>query len=78
MITHYHCAQAHPEDVIRDTCAICGGSDEAATDWISCDSCNNWVHFSCDGRTNLGTFKDYAKGNGATYNCIKCANAKRA
>lgn len=71
-------AQAHPEDVIQETCAICGGTDEAATDWVSCDSCNNWVHFSCDGRSHLGTFKDYAKGNGATYNCVNCSNAKRA
>jgi hypothetical protein len=33
----------HPEDVTGDTCILCGGSEEAATDWISCDSCGSWV-----------------------------------
>jgi hypothetical protein len=70
--------QAHPEDVTGDKCAICGGSDEAATDWISCDSCNAWVHFSCDQQPQLGAFKDYAKGNGRTYVCPSCTDAKRA
>lgn len=36
--------QAHPEDVQRDAvCAICGGGDETATDWIACESCSQWV-----------------------------------
>ncbi|CAL8464121.1 g3656 [Coccomyxa elongata] len=68
--------QAHPEDIRQDKCEICNGSDESATDWISCDQCNKWVHFSCDRRPNMGSFKDYAKGNGATYICVNCSNAK--
>ena len=42
--------QAHPEDVTGDRCALCGRGDEWATDWISCDACDCWVHFSCDPR----------------------------
>lgn len=64
--------QAHPQDVTSSTCSICGGSDEKATDWISCDSCDKWVHFSCDKRPDLGAFKDYVKGNGRTYECPSC------
>jgi hypothetical protein len=33
----------HPEDVTGDTCILCSGSEQAATDWISCDSCGSWV-----------------------------------
>ncbi|KAF6260727.1 hypothetical protein COO60DRAFT_1505165 [Scenedesmus sp. NREL 46B-D3] len=39
--------QAHPQDVVVDRCTLCGRGEEAgATDWIACDSCNSWVHFS--------------------------------
>lgn len=38
----------HPEDVTGDTCILCGGSEESATDWISCDSCGSWVRTCCD------------------------------
>ncbi len=33
----------HTEDVTGDSCALCGGGEEIATDWISCDSCQHWV-----------------------------------
>lgn len=66
--------QAHPEDVTTDRCSICGGAEEMATDWVSCDSCNTWVHFSCDDRPGLGTFKDYAKTDGLMYICADCAS----
>lgn len=49
--------QAHPEDVIREHCALCNRGDDHAHDWVCCDSCNTWVHFSCDTRTSLGSFK---------------------
>ncbi|KAK9844911.1 hypothetical protein WJX74_008601 [Apatococcus lobatus] len=69
--------QANPADVTGDHCAICGGSDEVSTDWISCDMCNIWVHFGCDRRPYLGTFKDYSKSNGRNYTCPRCAETKR-
>jgi hypothetical protein len=37
-----------------DTCTLCGHGEELATDWVSCDQCNTWVHFSCDKRPFLG------------------------
>lgn len=70
-------AQAHPDDVIGDTCAICGGSEDIATDWISCDQCDQWVHFSCDQRSYLGAFKDYSKGQGQNYTCPTCHDKRQ-
>ncbi|CAK0786305.1 hypothetical protein CVIRNUC_009518 [Coccomyxa viridis] len=64
---------AHPEDMLGDTCALCARGDEQATDWVCCDRCGSWRHFSCDTRPGLGAFKDYSKGKGATYICFKCA-----
>ena len=49
--------QAHPEDVIREQCALCHRGDDHAHDWVCCDTCDNWVHFSCDSRSDLGSFK---------------------
>ena len=49
--------QAHPEDVIREQCALCSRGDEHAHDWVCCDTCNTWSHFSCDTRPDLGAFK---------------------
>ena len=69
--------QAHPEDITGDACAICGGSEDIATDWISCDMCDSWVHFSCDKRPYLGAFKDYAKGQGQNYTCARCHDTKK-
>ncbi|KAK9800299.1 hypothetical protein WJX73_007633 [Symbiochloris irregularis] len=69
--------QAHPDDVTGDACAICGGSDDIATDWISCDMCESWVHFSCDSRPYLGNFKDYSKGQGQSYTCASCHDTKK-
>lgn len=51
------CTQAHPEDVTGDKCVLCNRGDEQATDWVSCDRCGSWVHFSCDTRPDLGAFK---------------------
>eukprot|EP00775_Hariotina_reticulata_P011312 gene11312-11462_t len=67
--------QAHPQDVVVDRCTLCGRGEEAgATDWIACDSCNSWVHFSCDKRPNLGTFEDYAEAEQPrSYTCPNCA-----
>ena len=50
-------AQAHPQDVQGEGCHICGRGDDQAGDWISCDTCEHWYHFSCDQRTNLAPFK---------------------
>ena len=78
MNTMHGCAsQAHAEDVTGDACAICGGSEDIATDWISCDQCETWVHFSCDTRPYLGAFKDYSKGQGQTYTCARCHDARK-
>lgn len=49
-----HPMQAHPEDVNGGQCALCGQGEECGTDWISCDMCDCWVHFSCDKRPFLG------------------------
>lgn len=70
--------QAHPQDVVVDRCTLCGRGEEAgATDWIACDSCNSWVHFSCDKRPNLGTFDDYANAEQPrSYKCPNCARAE--
>jgi DNA-directed RNA polymerase subunit RPC12/RpoP len=58
-----------------DRCTLCGRGEEAgATDWIACDSCNSWVHFSCDKRPGLGTFEDYAEAEQPrSYTCPNCA-----
>lgn len=58
-----------------DRCTLCGRGEEAgATDWIACDSCNSWVHFSCDKRPGLGTFDDYANAEQPrSYTCPNCA-----
>ncbi|EFN52539.1 hypothetical protein CHLNCDRAFT_15191, partial [Chlorella variabilis] len=65
--------QAHPEDVTGDRCGICGRGDEHAADWLSCDMCDCWVHFSCDTRQGRGSFKDYSKGRGRLYHCPRCS-----
>lgn len=67
--------QAHPADVVVDRCTLCGrGEEGGATDWIACDSCNSWVHFSCDKRPGLGTFDDYANAEQPrSYTCPNCA-----
>lgn len=49
--------QAHPEDVTGDKCGLCQKGDEQAHDWVCCDACGSWVHFSCDARPGLGSFK---------------------
>jgi hypothetical protein len=61
--------------VVVDRCTLCGRGEEAgATDWIACDSCNSWVHFSCDKRPGLGTFEDYANAEQPrSYTCPNCA-----
>ena len=64
--------QAHPEDVAQDTCALCGAGGEAGSDWISCDRCDTWVHYSCDPRPGLEPFKEYAKTDGMPYVCVGC------
>lgn len=72
--------QAHPADVVVDRCTLCGRGEEAgATDWIACDGCNSWVHFSCDKRPGLGTFDDYDNAEQPrSYTCPNCArNAAR-
>lgn len=69
--------QAHPADVVVDRCTLCGrGEEGGATDWIACDSCNSWVHFSCDKRPGLGTFDDYANADQPrSYTCPNCARS---
>ena len=72
--------QAHQEDVTGGCCAICGGGEEVADDWISCDLCDTWVHFSCDPRAQqaqLGSFREYAVGNGRSFTCIQCTEVKK-
>jgi hypothetical protein len=70
--------QVHPDDVTGDRCGICGHGDEHGSDWISCDDCDTWVHFSCDERmARAGTFKDYAKGKGRSYTCPRCSEVRQ-
>ena len=57
--------QVHPDDITGDRCGICGRGDEHASDWISCDGCNTWVHFSCDERMTRGA----AAAEGAACSC---------
>lgn len=65
--------ECHPEDLTSDRCAYCGGGEEMGQDWVACVKCNNWVHFQCDKRGSLGSFKDYAKDAGIEYVCLRCA-----
>ncbi|EFJ44779.1 hypothetical protein VOLCADRAFT_121257 [Volvox carteri f. nagariensis] len=58
---------AHPEDVTLDRCVLCNGGDAVSSDWVCCDACENWAHFSCDKRPGIGMFKDYAQGQGRVY-----------
>jgi DNA-directed RNA polymerase subunit RPC12/RpoP len=69
--------QAHPSDVVVDRCTLCGrGEENGATDWIACDGCNSWVHFSCDKRPGLGTFDDYDNADQPrSYTCPNCARS---
>eukprot|EP00887_Chlorella_sp_A99_P000408 scaffold13.g408.t1 len=71
---HY---QAHPQDVRRDICSICRRGEEGGTDWVCCDMCDCWTHFSCDRRPYLGSFKDYSKARGRIYHCLTCTEIKR-
>ncbi|GBF99399.1 hypothetical protein Rsub_12332 [Raphidocelis subcapitata] len=69
--------QAHPADALTDRCIICGsGEEQGLTDWIACDSCESWVHFSCDKRAGLGTFASYSGDNGRTYTCPSCTRSR--
>jgi hypothetical protein len=69
--------QAHPADVLSDRCIICGsGEEQGLTDWIACDSCESWVHFSCDKRAGLGTFASYSGEHGRTYTCPSCTRTR--
>jgi hypothetical protein len=69
--------QAHPADVLSDRCVICGsGEEQGLTDWIACDSCESWVHFSCDKRQGLGTFAMYSGDSGRTYTCPACTRGR--
>lgn len=63
--------------MVVDRCTLCGRGEEAgATDWIACDGCNSWVHFSCDKRPGLGTFDDYANAEQPrSYTCPNCARS---
>lgn len=61
---------AHPQDVTLDRCVLCNGGDAVSSDWLCCDGCENWVHFSCDKRP-LGSFQDYSRGK--VYLCPTCA-----
>ena len=72
--------QAHPEDVTGGVCAICGGGEDVGDDWISCDLCDTWVHFSCDPRAQqaqLGPYREYASGSGRSFTCIQCNEVKK-
>ncbi len=72
--------QAHPEDLTGGFCAICGGTEDVSDDWISCDLCDIWVHFSCDPRAQqdqLGSFREYAVGNGRSFTCLQCTEVKK-
>jgi hypothetical protein len=63
--------------VLSDRCIICGsGEEQGLTDWIACDSCESWVHFSCDKRPGLGTFASYSGENGRTYTCPSCTRGR--
>uniref|UniRef100_A0A7S0MUW2 ARID domain-containing protein n=1 Tax=Pyramimonas obovata TaxID=1411642 RepID=A0A7S0MUW2_9CHLO len=67
---------AHPDDVIPDDkCIECGCVESSTTskvDWICCAQCSGWVHYQCDKRTSIYSFRDYAY-NGVDYVCSKCS-----
>ncbi|GLI68742.1 hypothetical protein VaNZ11_013233 [Volvox africanus] len=69
---------AHPEDVTLDRCVLCNGGDTVSSDWVCCDACENWAHFSCDKRPGIGAFKDYAQGQGRVYVCPSCSREHEA
>lgn len=75
---------AHPEDLVGDICAGCGCGDDGGTDWISCDECTTWMHFSCDARGKtgeLGNYKDYVgdedSATSRSFTCSGCHVPKR-
>ena len=56
-------------------CTLCG-CHEGPTDWIACDKCDSWLHFSCDTRRGLGTFADYTDAEQPrSYTCPDCARS---
>ncbi|RMZ54748.1 hypothetical protein APUTEX25_003126 [Auxenochlorella protothecoides] len=64
--------QANPADVTSGNCLVCGQG--AGDDWISCDNCDRWLHFSCDKRPHPGSFKDYSKRHGLKFVCGPCTD----
>ncbi|KAL6767970.1 CGL156 [Auxenochlorella protothecoides x Auxenochlorella symbiontica] len=64
--------QANPDDVTSGNCLVCGQG--AGDDWISCDNCDRWLHFSCDKRPHPGSFKDYSKRHGLKFVCGPCTD----
>ena len=65
--------------MLSDRCIICGsGEEQGLTDWIACDSCESWVHFSCDKRQGLGSFASYSGEHGRTYTCPSCTRNRGA
>lgn len=50
---------AHPKDVAGDLCIICHRADAEQGDWLACDTCERWSHYSCDARTGLASYQEY-------------------
>lgn len=50
---------AHPKDVAGDLCIICHRADADQGDWLACDTCERWSHYSCDARSGLASYQEY-------------------
>lgn len=77
-------AQAHQVDVAPDRCGLCvPGIEHPAQDWVCCDTCTAWLHFTCDTRSatgELGEYKDYLGTVEApplrSYTCPPCSSKR--
>lgn len=55
---------AHPKDVAGDLCIICHRADSEEDDWLACDTCGRWSHYSCDARSGLASYQEYKAAGG--------------
>ena len=61
-------------DVATDMCKLCGISGVEGVDWVCCCKCDQWVHFKCDTRPELGCFSMYRVDYGIEYTCPTCTS----
>lgn len=62
------------DDVEAECCLLCKSG--AAGNWLNCSACGLWVHYDCDDRRCIRSFKDYAKTEGLEYICPPCSRLR--